>query len=649
MKPVHVVSVMLLAVCPLAQAQRPPLGAFAALPALQSPSISPDGKRLAFIAQADAGSFVLVSDLETMAVGAAVDVSVMKPRDVVWANDDTLLFLASETIDFGPRRAESFAPYGIDLSGEINMRQLLLDKARTQTQGGGAATIGGYVFVHGAQVVGYQRSTGLVLMPRYDPEANRVLFAVNAKNDDRREIDDGTRYTRDWVVDETGAPKFRLEYVQERDLLTILRRAEVAWEVVATQTVAIPELSLVGLDGDGRLIVMQRASEGGRFGLYVISAENGAIESPLYTHATLDVTSARTDPYTNLVVGAVIGPDELVWFDAELRARQSELDDAFRGESPRIVSWSQDRSRWIVSTERPDRAPAYYLFDSKAATAKQIASTNTVLDRVKLAQRVAYSYRARDGVEIPAYLTRPLDATGPTPLVLLPHGGPAARDLSGYDWLAHALASRGYAVLQPNFRGSGGFGKEWEEAGHGEWGVGVMQHDLTDGVAAVVAAGIADPERICIVGASYGGYAALAGAAFTPELYRCAAAIAGVADLRDMLGFQRGRAGDLSATVAYWRLAMGVEDAESPTDHLNAASPAQHAERVQAPVLLIHGRDDTVVPIVQSRTMERALTGAGKSVQLVELEGEDHWLSGAKTRLETLKALEAFLAENLAN
>jgi dipeptidyl aminopeptidase/acylaminoacyl peptidase len=649
MKPIHVLSTVLLAVCAHAEAQNPPpLEAFAALPAMQSPSISPDGKRLAFIAQADAGSFVLVSDLQTMAVGAAVDVSVMKPRNVVWANEDTLLFFASETIDFVVRRVESVAPYGIDLADKLHIRQLLLEKARTQTRGGGATTIGGYAFVQGAQLVGYQRSTGLVLLPRFDLEANRVLYAVDAKNDGRRVVDHGTSSTQDWVVDETGAPRFRLEYSQERDLLTILRRVEDRWQVLSTETVEIPELSLVGLDGRDRLIVMQRASDGGRFGLYVMSSENGAIERPLYTHQSLDVSGVRTDPYTNRVVGAQVGPEEVVWFDLELLARQRELDDAFRGESPRIVSWSQDRSRWIVSTESPDRAPAYYLFDSKAATAKQIASTNMALQRAKLPQRVAYSYRARDGVEIPAFLTRPLDVKSPAPLVLLPHGGPAARDVSGYDWLAHALASRGYVVLQPNFRGSGGFGKQWEEAGWGGWGIGVMQHDLSDGVAAVIAEGLADPERVCIVGASYGGYAALAGAVFTPELYRCAAAIAGVADLREMLGFERDRAGGLSVTVAYWRKAMGVEDADSPTDHLNAASPAQHAERVRAPVLLIHGRDDTVVPITQSRLMQRVLADAGKTVQLVELEGEDHWLSGAKTRLQTLQALDAFLAEQLA-
>jgi dipeptidyl aminopeptidase/acylaminoacyl peptidase len=159
---------------------------------------------------------------------------------------------------------------------------------------------------------------------------------------------------------------------------------------------------------------------------------------------------------------------------------------------------------------------------------------------------------------------------------------------------------------------------------------------------------MADPERVCIVGASYGGYAALAGAAFTPELYRCAAAIAGVADLRVFLSFEGGRAGFSSPTVAYWRKAMGVDETGSANERLEAASPAEHVEKVRAPVLLIHGRDDTVVPIAQSQLMQRALEGAGKSVQLVELEGEDHWLSRAPTRLAMLQALDAFLTEHLA-
>jgi dipeptidyl aminopeptidase/acylaminoacyl peptidase len=324
---------------------------------------------------------------------------------------------------------------------------------------------------------------------------------------------------------------------------------------------------------------------------------------------------------------------------------QASLDETFPNESPRIENWSQDRSRFIVRTERSDRAPAFYFYDAKERTAKQVGATYPALDPTPLAPRLPYHYKARDGVEIPGYLTRPLGVDGPAPLVLLPHRGPTDRDIEGFDWLAHFLASRGYAVLQPNYRGSAGYGRCWEEAGYGGWGVGVMQHDLSDGVAAVVAAGIADPERVCIVGVSYGGYAALAGAAFTPELYRCAAAINGVSDLRESLTLYRGRRDRRSAAVTYFERSLGVEGGSMKD--LDAASPAKHAERVQAAVLLVHGRDDSVVLIGQSKTMERALRGAGKTVQLVELEGEDHWLSEATTRIQTLEALDTFLAQHL--
>lgn len=172
-----------------------------------------------------------------------------------------------------------------------------------------------------------------------------------------------------------------------------------------------------------------------------------------------------------------------------------------------------------------------------------------------------------------------------------------------------------------------------------------MQDDVTDGVKALIAIGMADPDRICIVGASYGGYAALAGGAFTPELYACVAAIAPVTDLPRMLIDERRDRGRDHWVVAYWERVIG--DLSEERDFLKEISPVNHAEAFEAPVLLIHGRDDTVVPMVQSRRMRNALRNADKSVELMELRGEDHWLSTSETRLETLRALEVFLARHL--
>lgn len=617
---------------PIATAQPPP-AAFAALPAVQSPAISPDGQRIAYIARTGAGTFVYAAQLATNQADAIIGVDPSRARAVVWANNDTLILLASETetVHFAARMVESLAPFGIDLAGDLRVRQLA-----------GSRAVGGGLFVRGRRLIGYDRATGRVLAP-----VGGILYSVNAKNGDLDEVDDTAGFTRDWVVDENAVPRYRLDYRDRMDYLQILRRTgNGLWETFVEQTLDLPEIDLHGLNATGELVVGGRPGDVGRYGLYTVTPE-GTRGRPVYAHDTLEVSDVYVDPYTNRVVGAEAEGERPVWFDEELARQQASLDATFASESPTILDWSQDRSRFIVQTERSDRAPLFYLYDAKDHTATELASTYPALERTTLPARLPYSYTARDGVDIPGYLARPLGVEGPAPLVVLPHRGPVGRDVDGFDWLAHFLASRGYVVLQPNYRGSDGYGRAWEEAGYGGWGIGVMQHDLTDGVAALVAAEIADPQRVCIVGASYGGYAALAAAAFTPELYRCAVSINGVADLRDMHVLYTSRRDFRSAAVTYWERSVGVEGERSARDKLEAASPARHVERVQAAVLLIHGRDDSVVPIGQSRNMERALRAAGKTVQFVELENEDHWLSDAPTRLQTLVALEEFLAQHL--
>jgi dipeptidyl aminopeptidase/acylaminoacyl peptidase len=637
--------------CASAAGQAPPAEAFAALPAMESPSISADGTRLAFVAHSPTGSYVLVAKLDGMQVTNVVEVNEGKLRDVFWANDEALVFTASATTGavFIPGRIETSTPYGIDLSDGGAVTRLLRTRERVTRQGGGGATTPGQAMfaASGAQLVGWERNTGRVLYPKLEvPDFERVLYAVDPKDDRQILVDRGSQFTLHWIVDESGEPIFRVDYTDKTDQYTLLGRTGGRWEIVISETVAIPEMSVLGMNDAGELIVRARPINADFFGLYTLSTETGSLGETVLADRRLDVGGARIDPYTNRVIGSSIrGP---IWFDEELAGHQSLLDETFEGEYPYIASWSEDRGRFIVLTEGNDRAPAIYLYDAAEPSVAQIGSVYAGLQSVQLAPRRGYEYTARDGTSIPAYLTRPPGASGPTALVVLPHGGPASRDYDGFDWIAHFLASRGYTVLQPNFRGSAGFGDAWETAGHGEWGIGVMQHDISDGVAALIAAELADPDRVCIVGASYGGYAALAGAVFTPEIYRCAAAIAPVSDLSDMFAFARNRQGGASSAVSYWLDAMGGGNPAGLNDRLRAASPAAHAARANAPILLVHGRDDSVVPIEQSRAMESALRAAGKEVELIELDGEDHWLSVAPTRLATLEAIENFLGEHLS-
>ena len=228
------------------------------------------------------------------------------------------------------------------------------------------------------------------------------------------------------------------------------------------------------------------------------------------------------------------------------------------------------------------------------------------------------------------------------PLIVYPHGGPTARDFYDFDFIAQFMATRGYAVLQPQFRGSSGFGKAHEDAGKGEWG-GKMQTDLQDGIAALAASGEIDATRVCVVGASFGGYSALAGAALYPDVYRCAVAIAPVADLGLLVTEQARTNGGKDAGIEELRDQLGA----ASKDKLVAQSPAKHAAAVRIPILMIHGDQDTVVPLTHSRLMAGELKKAGKPYELIELNGENHYLTRSATRIQTLEVLEKFLTRHL--
>lgn len=293
----------------------------------------------------------------------------------------------------------------------------------------------------------------------------------------------------------------------------------------------------------------------------------------------------------------------------------------------------------LVRTSGNGDSGTWYIVDIRELAAKAFGVERPSIGPDQVGPISVFSYTAGDGLEMDGILTLPPGREAKDlPVVIYPHGGPAGQDDPEFAWLAQAFASRGYAVFQPNFRGSTNRDESFRRAGNGEWGRR-MQTDLSDGMAALAKERIVDPSRACIMGASYGGYAALAGVTLQQDLYRCAVAVAPVSDLKLMYDTEYSESGESRVVKNSLLEQLG------PRSSLEEISPRRFAHKADAPILLIHGRDDTVVPFEQSQKMADALKDSGKPYRLVDLGNEDHWLSLSETRKRMLEAAMAFVQE----
>lgn len=627
-----------------------PASLYGRLPAISDAAISPDGKHIAMAVNIDDKSYIRIYDIDARRMLLTVVTQEGSTlRGVGWAENALATFILSRTLTRQQATAPGYQRSGAQrlfeyyrvgtLSVPDGAMKIMMAKSDTAWAASRLASLE-------APIVG-DPGFGRMYAPVQVEEGRYGIYRVNLRTGSEDLVESTPADTWDVLLDETGKQVARTTSQDSTNrwrLLQIGARG-VGRPVLEGQSLIGAPPPLLGLLADGRVATMDAPEARDREALFGIDLSNGAQalvhESPKY-----DIDGAITDPWTRRVVGVYWDEDgpRQHFFEPRLESIRATLATEFQSGFAEILSWSSDLKRVLIFGERSDPG-AYYVFEPEGPRLLSVSGAYPDIRAEHVCAVSAISYAARDGVRIPAYLTIPRNAeVRNLPLVVLVHGGPHTRDTWRFDYWSQFLASRGYLVLQPNFRGSSGYGAAWLDAGRREWG-GRMQTDVEDGVAAIVRSGRADAKRVCIMGASYGGYAALAGVTLTPDRYACAVSVNGVADLPLMLE-QEMRGAAKGPNADYWQLSIGNRREDAA--RIRSVSPAYLVGAVKAPVLLMHSTEDSVVPPEQTKIMARRLREAGKNVQVVELTGDDHWLSAAPTRTKMLEEIERFLATHLA-
>lgn len=618
-------------------AEKPDLAIYGQLPTIEDVEISPDGTKLAVIVTNGDQRYLTIRQVGGGVLRTVIAGSI-KLRGVQWAGPNHVLLITSQTTAvfglMGPAREYMMAlDYNVDTG-----KQTALLKDQPQSMN----VIISWPMV---RMIDNQAVVFLEGIRFTDERGRDTLYKVNLDTRSTRMLDfGGSEDTDGWLVNAAGEPVAQSLYDQKRGRWSLKVKSNVGWRQVDEAVTPMGSYGVSGFGRDGQTILVSRTDEENNdlFREYKLDGSHEDLPKDI------SLSGLIHDPDTlSLLGGYRLSGDDLryTFFDAKAQKTWNSVVKAFGDDRVTLASWSRDRRKIVVRIDSLTEGPAYALIDLDAHKADFLGSVYQGVEANTVSPVRPIKYKAADGLEISGYLTLPKGREAKNlPLIVLPHGGPEGRDTPGFDWWSQALASRGYAVLQPNFRGSEGFGWTFVKAGFGEWGR-KMQTDLSDGVRDLAKQGIIDPKRVCVVGASYGGYAALAGATLDKGVYRCAVSVAGPSDLKKFLTTNlNANNGEVSASQRYWLRFMGADGIKDPD--LAAISPAKLADKVDIPILLIHGKDDTVVRYDQSQVMADALKKAGKPVNFVTLDGEDHWLSRGATRLKMLTETVAFVEKH---
>jgi dipeptidyl aminopeptidase/acylaminoacyl peptidase len=588
--------------------------------------LSPDGRRIAAKASIEGKSVIAVFDLPSDPARKPLLLGVGDAQ-FRWAGNERLLLI----------RGGAFAASGITFHA-FQILSHEIATAKTVELGFAFNPIGdGLLFVDpaGRYILRAQQS---------DLSKPPSVVRIDLADASQVEVQPAVKNVWTWFVDASGLVRAGAEYGERKTIIHYRRTQAEPLKRIVARNYAGDDSVLDAIrfldDADTGFIVTN--SRTGRFGVYRYDFLHDKFGETVWEHPEVDAQSVISGP-NGEIDGVTYVDDRLRvhWIDKQAAQIQRLVDKTLPGKINLLAGSSSDGNSTLVWSGAADDPGTYYVFDRARRRMEVFASPFEKLAGTALAPMKAVRYAARDGLSIPAYLTLP-PGRSPRglPLVVMPHGGPFSRDTLTFDPMVQLLANRGYAVLQPNFRGSTGYGREFVERGYGALGTGMID-DIDAGVDWLAAEGIVDAKRVCIQGASYGGYAAVWAAMRSPARYRCAISMAGVSDIRAMLKY------DVKYLVAgrygrEWKKRIAGAEKQD----LAAVSPLQQASRLEVPVLIAHGELDANVPVKHSKDLVAALRKHGKQVESVFYPKSGHGFDTVEDSRDYMSRVEAFLAKH---
>ncbi|HXS92651.1 MAG TPA: S9 family peptidase [Steroidobacteraceae bacterium] len=606
---------------------------FGALPFMVGPKMSPDAKHVVTEAHVNGGKRLVILELGAKP-GPSHSFHMPGKWELVgyrWAgNDRVLVSIGHSDVLFGD---------------DVYVTRLVMYDLKTDK----AAFIGKKnEGVEGDNIIYVDRDGHWLLLnvqkTIYDYPS---VYRVDLDTMEMKKVVGEHPYVWNWFADSSGTVRAGLGVQSHRWWLLYRKDADAKFEKVMRRVLK------QGDDDEGsieRFIPLNGSDHGyavtnartGRYGLYHYDFSSDSIGEPVFEHPQVDIDDFRISEQNEIT--AVYYTDDrsrVEWLVPRMKELQGKIDRALPDRINRVISMSSDGEKMLIWSGSAADPGVYFYYDAPAARMSQLARPYGKMTDKQLADMNSVSYAARDGLQIPAYLTLPPGVEArQLPLIVMPHGGPFLRDEWGYDTWVQFLANRGYVVLQPNFRGSTGYGRDFVVKGEGQWGR-TMQDDLDDGVKWLVEQGKVDPKRVCIMGGSYGGYAALWAAARNPEIYRCAISFAGISDLAAMIKYDR-RAFAATRYYTAWRERVQGDKSFD----LNTVSPLYAIDRINIPLLIAHGSDDENVPLAQSRKLHEALLKAKKPHSYIVYEGEGHGFDKPENATAFLEQVDQFLRTN---